>query len=964
MKQKQRLSSFLSTSSLVLLMGISLSVATLLQPAIAHAQVTDLTAAYNWKPVRLGAGGFVTGFITHPLNANVRYCRTDVGNAYRWDNTNSVWVPMVVKGNGTGMPSNVTSVPSGDDTGIESIALDPTNTSVVYLSFQAARSSDIANLFPSVAGNVYKSTNGGVSFTAGNLAIPLYPNGNWRTFGERMMVDPSNSSIIYYGSHNGLYRSVDGGVTWSLATLGGSNVLTVQFSKADGTAVLSGKTVSKVVYLTVANGSVYKSSDGGNSWSNISVGQTVSMPMWGTPASATLDGHAAASAIDASGNLYVVENESARLWKYKTSWTWTTVQFPNGQPIQGLTISKTNNSILWAIGNGGTLSRTTNGATNWTSGSGLWTPVSDHVLFANTFAWLPQTYDLWRSNGGITFDANGKLWISCGNEGMLGYVPNNAETETAQPSWAIDSKGIEEFVSRDAILPPGGKLVVAVEDSTALTVTNPDLFTAKQATLQNQLISNGTSLDYCPNAPNYVVCATADVNRTGTGNNYSGFSTDGGTTWQKFAGYPYSPEGSYITGNVLGTTVKEAGTIAVSRRGAWGQGSDHLVWIPSNNFPPYYSTNGGASWARSPQFAANLTVHTEAIDDKGNPYVSSIGGLLPFWSFGDFSFKQRQLIADPFTPDRFYMNFTNDGQGGGLHISTNGGQSWTKYPSNLPTYCFSSKLVANPKIQNDLWFVDGFEGATEHGLYRSTNGGTSFTKVTGIDNAITLALGKGSGVAGAQPYTIYLYGKVTGNSTWGVFSSTNGGTSWNRVANYPTGIFDRPTCMTASWDTYGTVYVGFKGNSFVYGTTGATAQTIYTAYDEALATDWSDWSWSTVNNFVNTSPVKTGTKSLKVDYAVNGGLSLRKGTNFSTTGYTAIKFWANSLNTARTLSLYIQTSDGAGASNGVNISVLANAWGEFTVPLSSLGSPTSIKRISIQSATAGTVYFDNIRIVP
>ena len=58
---------------------------------------------YHWESVRLGAGGFVTGFVSHPASASVRYCRTDVGNAYRWDGRE--WRPMVVRENGRGMPA-------------------------------------------------------------------------------------------------------------------------------------------------------------------------------------------------------------------------------------------------------------------------------------------------------------------------------------------------------------------------------------------------------------------------------------------------------------------------------------------------------------------------------------------------------------------------------------------------------------------------------------------------------------------------------------------------------------------------------------------------------------------------------------------------------------------------------------------------------------------------------------------
>ncbi len=805
-------------SCLLLMAGIGIVTTTGLQPTRAFAQ--DLTASYTWKPVRLGAGGFVTGFITHPQNSAVRYCRTDVGNAYRWDNGNSVWVPMVVKGTSSGMPGGVSNAPT--QYGVESIALDPNNTNVVYLSFQTTHSSDWVSLFPTTAGNVYKSTDGGVTFSAGNLSIPLSANDSWRVLGERMMVDPTNGNIVYYGSHSGLYRSTDSGSTWGQVTLNGSNVIGVQFSKPDGTASFNSQTVTKCIYAIVGDGSVYKSGDGGYNFNNISSGQGI-------------DGKGSASTVDASGNLFVAQHNSTTIWKYHGNWSSSVVSFPNGQNLQAVTTNKGNASIVWAVGEGGALSRSSDGGSNWT-------PVSDHLLYGNTLAWLPQNYS-WRSNGGITFDASGKLWIAEGNEGMLGYSPNNGEATSSQPYWAIDSKGIEEFVTHDAIVPPGGNLVVAVEDSTGLLVSDPNQFTAKQINLQDQLISNGTGLAYCPNAATYIAAVTADANYTGSGACYSGYSSDGGSTWTKFGSYPYNPE----LGKTLGT--EGFGTIAVSRRNGWSLGGDHLVWLPGGSNAPYYSKDGGNSWTRTGTFPI---VQASQVD--GSTYHTwDIGHLKDLSGFWNLSLKQHQLVADPFVADKYYLKLTH----GGLYVSTDGGVNWVSQSSaNLTDYTNHGTLAANNAVQNDLWFADGWEGAyPTHGLWHSADGST-FNKISGIDYALALALGTGSGVSGAKPYTAYFYGKLTGNNTWGIFSSTDGGGSWSRIANYPTGIFDQPTCMAASWNTYGTVYVGTTGNSFVYGTTGSTggggggttgANVVINpsfdqeAYNTSTPTGWGGW---------------------------------------------------------------------------------------------------------------------------
>jgi endo-1,4-beta-D-glucanase Y len=136
-----------------------------------------------------------------------------------------------------------------------------------------------------------------------------------------------------------------------------------------------------------------------------------------------------------------------------------------------------------------------------------------------------------------------------------------------------------------------------------------------------------------------------------------------------------------------------------------------------------------------------------------------------------------------------------------------------------------------------------------------------------------------------------------------------------------------------------------------------------TVYGDVLASDWLDWSWGSTRDFNNTTVANVGGKSLKVNYtAAYGGLSLRKGTAMSTAGYKTLKFFAYGAGSARPLQVYIETADTGGASNQISVTAPANAWGDFSINLSSLGNPSVIKRIGFQSPSTGTVYFDDIRL--
>jgi hypothetical protein len=63
-----------------------------------------------------------------------------------------------------------------------------------------------------------------------------------------------------------------------------------------------------------------------------------------------------------------------------------------------------------------------------------------------------------------------------------------------------------------------------------------------------------------------------------------------------------------------------------------------------------------------------------------------------------------------------------------------------------------------------------------------------------------------------------------------------------------------------------------------------------------LASDWSDISTGSVRNFNNTSPVKVGTKSIRVDYSGNGHSAFNKGSAVTTTSTTQLRFWVYNTN--------------------------------------------------------------------
>ncbi len=116
----------------------------------------------------------------------------------------------------------------------------------------AATSGALPTLYASSMGQgVLRSTDGGQSWI--RLA-----NGPSNVF--TLAVDPSARQTIYAGGDSGLTKSADSGATWSTLPFPADNVVTLAISSAQPNLLLA-------VAVSGQQGVVYRSTDGGQSWS-------------------------------------------------------------------------------------------------------------------------------------------------------------------------------------------------------------------------------------------------------------------------------------------------------------------------------------------------------------------------------------------------------------------------------------------------------------------------------------------------------------------------------------------------------------------------------------------------------------------------------------------------------------------------------------------------------------------------
>jgi hypothetical protein len=168
--------------------------------------------------------------------------------------------------------------------GVESIAVDPNNDQLVYMA---------TGMYTFEGnGRLYISSDRGDHWTHVALPFALGGNNPGRAIGERLVVDPNKPSTLFHGSRTaGLWKSADSGLTWAQVTslsavtmtqdqidaVGGSamgvGVVVVDTgTKGSGTATPSLYAAIAPDYVNAAGlaSNLYKSTDGGASWSPVS----------------------------------------------------------------------------------------------------------------------------------------------------------------------------------------------------------------------------------------------------------------------------------------------------------------------------------------------------------------------------------------------------------------------------------------------------------------------------------------------------------------------------------------------------------------------------------------------------------------------------------------------------------------------------------------------------------------------
>jgi photosystem II stability/assembly factor-like uncharacterized protein len=217
--------------------------------------------ALEWRTLGpANAPGRIGDIAVNPRNRNIWYVVASSGNLWKTTNRGLTWKPIF---------DNYGSYSIG------CVTLDPANPDVVWLGTgenQSQRSVGFGD-------GVYKSTDGGETWTNVGLRTSEHI--------ARILVDPRNSNVVYVasqgplwapGGERGLYKTTDGGKTWKpiLQISENTGVTEAVFDPQNPDVIYAASYQRRRnVGVLIGGGPesrIYKSEDGGASWSKLTQG--------------------------------------------------------------------------------------------------------------------------------------------------------------------------------------------------------------------------------------------------------------------------------------------------------------------------------------------------------------------------------------------------------------------------------------------------------------------------------------------------------------------------------------------------------------------------------------------------------------------------------------------------------------------------------------------------------------------
>ncbi len=663
-------------------------------------------APYRWTNVTIGGGGFAPGIVFSPAKRGLAYLRTDMGGAYRWEDSAGKWVPLM------------DGFAESSFFGVESIAPDPVNPDRVYAA---------VGMYSNGTAAILRSDDRGMHWAVARVPFRMGGNEAGRGLGERLAVDPRHPRHLLFGSrHDGMWRSDDAGAHWRRDTAfpyPGAGQPAPRTTHA-GIAFVLFDPKSPRVFAGIADAGsagLVRSDDDGALWTRIP-----GTPSGLVPVKAALDG---------AGRLYVTWADGigpsgvtrGAIWAVERSGAVENVT-PDRSPTAppggyiGIAADPRRDGVAYAStfnrwNPGDTLWRTIDGGRHWTDLG----PVSRRDTSATPFLnWGRTEAPLGHWIAGLALDPFDPARLAY-TTGDTVYVTRDAAAAALR--WTPWTGGIEQTAIITLISPTAGAPLVSGFGDLGGFV-HRDLGRSPAGMFLSPRNTNTNTLDYAGRAGLVLVRS---------GNVHDGQDIEAGLGWSDDGGERWHPLRTPLWNDAQSLEAQGKAPITVSADGA-------RFFVTAER--PMLTRDRGMTWTTIVGLHGGIRIVADKVDprlawaidpDARRLLVSTDGGehFAPLESRGlcpDLSLarprdreSQPALVASPFASGDLFLLC-----GTALYRSHDGGLTFAPIGPGLEIALFGLGLGADP-AHPALYAVAERDG--DRGIWRSPDAGATWSRI-------------------------------------------------------------------------------------------------------------------------------------------------------------------------------------------------------------------------------------------
>jgi photosystem II stability/assembly factor-like uncharacterized protein len=583
-------------------------------------------------------------FITiHPAGSNTLWVGAPAGGLWQSTNGGASWT---------------TNTDYLGVVGCSDLAVDPTNTSILYLATGDGDAGDTRSI------GVLKSTNGGQTWAATGLTNNVTNNFVIR----RLIIDPSNPQILLAATNNGIYRTANGGTSWTIVANG--SYYDLEFKPGDPNTIYAAANVFRI------------STNNGTSFTTISSGIPTTganrMAIAVTPHDANYVYVLASSSSNsgmlgfyrstASGTVFTQMTTTLNLLGYNSNGGDT-----GGQGWYDLCIAANPLNKDEVVTGGVNVWRTTNGGGSWSiyghwTGSGApFTHADQHDLEFDAAGVL------FNCNDGTVYKRNGTAWQEISGTMNISQIYRIGMSSITSNKWITghQDNGTSIWNGTTYAAKLGGDGMDCFYDYT----TDNNVFGSYQNGSLMRSTNGGTSWSSVTSgltgtAPWLTPWKQAPGNSNTLYCGYSNLfvSNNQGTSWSQLTALP------------TGGTINE------------------FAIAPSNNQIIYVLKSGG--------IFKTLNAGTT---------WTNVTGTVPVGSG-----SPQYICIDPTDPNQAWVVLSGYSAGNKVFMTTNGGTSWTNYSANLPN--LPANCIVYQPGSNDVVYV-----GMDVGIYYRVGGASSWS---------------------------------------------------------------------------------------------------------------------------------------------------------------------------------------------------------------------------------------------